>query len=100
MENTYSVERFKNDLNNGAFSWPGLYPKYFLCSDGECLSFDAAKENEQIISDAIEYGDDSGWLVVACDINWEDPAMFCAHTYNRIESAYAEDEAERIAKSI
>jgi hypothetical protein len=42
---------------------------------------------------AVRSSSGDGWQVVACAVNWEDPALFCDHTSERIESAYAEDEA-------
>ena len=32
-----------------------------------------------------------GWHIAGADINWEDPDLYCDHTGERIESAYAED---------
>jgi len=55
------------------------------------LSFKAAQENKAEIEDAIRAQDNSGWHVVAMDINWEDAALYCAHSNDRIESAYAGD---------
>jgi hypothetical protein len=31
------------------------------------------------------------WRIVASDINYEDPDLYCDHCHQRIESAYAED---------
>jgi hypothetical protein len=31
--------------------------------------------------------------ILACEINYEDPALFCEDTDERIPSAYAEEEA-------
>lgn len=73
------------------YAWPGGYPCYFICSDGDSLSWDAAVENAAEIRDAVIADDNSGWRVVALDINWEDPDLYCCHTGKRIESAYAED---------
>lgn len=79
----------------GAHVWPGGYPTYFVCSDGESLSFEAAKENAGLIRDALITGDTSSqWHVCALTVNWEDPELFCSHDGVRIESAYAEDQAE------
>jgi hypothetical protein len=90
---TYTISNFRRDMRIGKWAWPGGYPRYFICDDGEPLSFVAAKENRRLILEAIHDADRSGWHVVGCDINWEDPALFCSHTNERIESAYAEDEA-------
>lgn len=32
-------------------------------------------------------------VIVAADANWEDPELYCDECSERIESAYAEDEA-------
>jgi len=86
-------EQFATALAAGPWAWPGGYPLFFISSDGEAISFAAAKDNAALIEDAIATGDDTGWRMVAQDINWEDGALYCAHTGERIPSAYAEDEA-------
>lgn len=88
--NINTVEEFRAALAVGPHAWPGGYPVFFLCSDGGVLSFDAAKQEAERIESAITDHDSTGWRVVASDINWEDPALFCDHTGKRIESAYAE----------
>ena len=87
-------KEFNEALESGMYAWPGVYPRYFIVQDGEPLSFEALdKENADRVRDAINNpGSDKEWQVVAVEINWEDPDMYCAHTGNRIESAYAEDE--------
>lgn len=35
---------------------------------------------------------DAEWTIVASEINYEDPTLYCDHCNARIESAYAEDE--------
>lgn len=79
-------------IEQGKFAWPGGYPIYFICADGEALSFDAVVENAELVRDAIiQHDTHSGWCVVASDINWEDNELYCAHTNERIESAYGEE---------
>jgi hypothetical protein len=34
---------------------------------------------------------DAGWIAVRLEINYEDPDLYCAHTNERIPSAYGED---------
>lgn len=77
-------------LRNGKYAWPGGYPLYFLASDGETLSFEAVREELESVLCSIHHGLNDGWRVVACDVNWEDSEMVCAHTGERIESAYGE----------
>jgi hypothetical protein len=90
-----TVSEFDQALEQGPFAWPGGYPCFFLCTDGEALSFDAAKENAELIREALESNDrNSSWHVAGFDINWEDTDLYCAHTNEKIQSAYGEDEAE------
>jgi hypothetical protein len=88
-----SCADLKATLRAGRYTDLGCYPLYFLASDGESLSFEAVRDNLRIIMGAIQSRDDSGWRVVACDVNWEDSEMVCAHTGKPIESAYG-DAAE------
>jgi hypothetical protein len=88
-----TISDFRAAIRNGPYAWPGGYPLFFLCADGEVLSFEAARENRRLILEAIAYPEYRGtdWHVVACDVNWEDCDMVCAHTYKPIECAYAQD---------
>ena len=75
------------------FAWPGGYPTYFITADGGALSHKTVNEEREQIAEAIEDDDtDSGWRVVALDINWEDPDLHDDHSGERIPSAYAEDD--------
>ena len=91
----YTVSMFRRDVRNGRYTSYGCYPLFFLVSDGEALCFDCAYTERGNIIRAIHGGWADGWRVVACDANWEDPAMYCAHCGERIESAYAEDDVSR-----
>jgi hypothetical protein len=88
----FSVRDFLTSLHEGKYSFHGCYPKFWLASDGETLSYEACRRNVWQIARAIRDHDNSGWRVVECDVNWEDPEMYCAHTGARIESAYAETD--------
>lgn len=94
---TYSISDFRRDTRNGPYAWPGGYPIYFITSDGGALSFASAKQERRNILESIRDGENGwpadGWRVVGCDINWEDGALFCDHSGERIESAYSEDAA-------
>jgi hypothetical protein len=90
--NIRTVKDFKVALRTGPYAWPGGYPLYFLCSDGEALSFTAARQNAKLIMQAVKHQDRTGgWLVEAMDINYEDTDLYCVHTNERIESAYGEE---------
>lgn len=87
-----SVAEFKATLRAGRFAWPGGYPMYFMMSDGESMSFESARREFRQIVEAIQNKSSDGWRVVACDINYENGDLFCCHSGERIESAYAESE--------
>lgn len=87
-------EEFLQALRVGPYAWPGGYPLFFITSDAGCLCHDCGKKNRGSIVDAIEEGLNDGWRVVAQDVNWEDPELICDGCGDRIQSAYAEDEAE------
>lgn len=89
-----NTRELRDAFKQGKYSSVGCYPLFFLTSDGETLSWDAVRRNYRAIVSAINENLNDGWRVVAHDANWEDPEMYCADTNERIESAYAEDEAE------
>jgi len=78
-------------IANGPYVWPGGYPCFFLTSDGAALSFQSVLDNLEAIRESVAGQLRDGWCVVAFDINWEDPDLFCDHSGDRIESAYAEE---------
>lgn len=84
------ISDFRRAMRNGPRTWPGGYPLYFVTADGEALSFKAAREERRNILQAIASNDTrSGWRVVGVDVNWEDE-LVCAHSGERIQSAYAD----------
>lgn len=88
-----TVYDFLDALENGPYAWPGGYPIYFVMSDGEALSFNTANEKQDLIIAALEDGDKTGgWMVIGADINWEDDDLIDAHSGEKIECAYCEDE--------
>ncbi len=91
-----TLAEIKTALRAGPYAWPGGYPVYFVTSDGAALSFDAVKQEwRNVVQAHLCPGyRRSGWFIAAYDINWEDPELYCDHTNQRIESAYAEDEAQ------
>jgi len=89
---TYTVADFDRDLAE-PYAWPGCYPKFFITSDGEALSYAAARDNAELIRESIAEHSRDGWRVDGCDVNWEDSELYCSHTGELIESAYGESEA-------
>jgi hypothetical protein len=83
----------KAALRSGPYAWPGGYPVFFFTAYGEALSFEAVKGNwREVCAAMMHKGSAKDWEVVSSYINWEDPDLYCAHTGERIESAYAEPE--------
>jgi len=74
------------------WAWPGIYPVFHVVADGGVLCAKCANEHSR--RNDPECPDDDQWRVVASDVNWNDPELFCDHCNERIESAYAGDEAE------
>lgn len=91
-----TISDFRAAIRSGPYAWPGGYPCYFVMSDGEALSFAAAKaERRQILEALRDKGNGERgnlWLPTLFEINYEDGNLICAHTNQRIESAYAEPE--------
>jgi len=93
-----TLQDFRRAYRNGPWAWPGGYPLFFVTEDGEALSFEAVRANlRQVLSAIASRNNAGGWRVIALDVNYEDSALFCAHTGRRIESAYAEDDTEESA---
>lgn len=88
--NIRSVADFKATLRNGRFAWPGGYPVYLIYSDGAALCFDCAAKETRNIMPSIQSKARDDWRVVACDINYENPDLYCEHCGEQIESAYGE----------
>ena len=87
----YKYDQFIKDIEAGAYAFPGGYPRFFITSDGEALSFESAQKNKALIIEAINTDDKSGgWQVIGCDINWEDQHLYCANSNKKIESAYGD----------
>ena len=81
------------------YCWPGGYPLYLLCADGEVLCPDCARREWKLVAQAIRHpGTDTQWEIVAVDVNWEDPDknMFCDHCGELIECAYGEDLPDEV----
>ena len=86
--------QFLSILAEGPWAWPGGYPLFFVTSDGEALSFRSAECEQEAICEALTAGDSNNcWFVIGVEINYEDAELYCCHSGERIESAYAETNA-------
>jgi hypothetical protein len=87
MPEINSSKDLRTAVRNGPYAWPGGYPIFYLCDDGECLSYNSVKNNYRQILSSVRSKHNDGWRVVAYDINWESE-MYDADTGEQIESAY------------
>lgn len=88
------LKDLKAHLRNGEFAFPGGYPKFFIVDDGEAMSFAAVRSNLREIMRSTFTNARDGWQIEACEINWEDSDLYCAHTNKQISSAYGVDSNE------
>jgi len=87
--------RYKGETLAQKFAWPGGYPLYLVMTDGGCLCGDCILSERGLIHQAALEDLHDGWAPMGMDINYEDPALYCDHCNERIESAYAEDDAQK-----
>jgi hypothetical protein len=85
------TRELRDALRGGPYAWPGGYPMFYVTHDGDTLHPDCVKRHYRAASHAIRHGEYD--RIVEVDINWESPDMYCAICQERIESAYAEDDA-------
>lgn len=91
-----TVKDLCNAMRQGKYTSVGSYPTFYLTADGGVLSYESVCANLWQIARAVRDGKgayNDQWRIVACDVNWEDPALFCDDSGKRIESAYAESDA-------
>lgn len=84
-----TVADFKATLRHGRYTNSG-YPLYFITMDGAALSFETARNEFRQIAYSIANQLNDGWLIIGCDINYEDTDLRCEHSGKLIESAYGE----------
>lgn len=84
-----TVSELKATLRNGQYAWPGGYPLYLITHDGGILHFDCARDNFRSIVWSIRNQINDGWLVCACEVNYESE-LYCDHCSELIESAYTD----------
>lgn len=84
-----NIKEFINSVRTGKYTSVESYPKFWLTSENDVICFDCIKANCLDIGRAIRRG--LFGRIVACDINWEDPNLYCDECSVDIESAYAEN---------
>ena len=78
------------------YTWPGGYPVFYLVADNGVLCADCANTERSADTANLDphCPDDDQWRIVAAGVNYEDSQLYCDHCNERIESAYAEDDAK------
>ena len=85
-----TLRKVKEAIRNG-YAWPGGYPLYIVMADGEALSIAAAKAEFKLVAHATLFSCfRASWKAAGVEVNWEDTELYCAHTNEKIESAYGE----------
>jgi hypothetical protein len=88
-----ALKQLKEALRNGPYAWPGGYPLYFIAGDFEALSFKAVQDNlKEAMRQTYDPKHGREWRIVGVHVNWEDQHLYCAHTNERIPSAYGEED--------
>lgn len=67
-------------------AWPGGYPIFYVTKDNGVLCPDCCNKHREQCLDF--ENNDGGFSVVAGDVNYEDPNLFCWHCNKRVEAAY------------
>lgn len=83
-----TVKELLDVVRQGKYSSVGSYPLFYMTADGGVLSYDSVCQNIWQVARAIRNGDDRQWRVVAVDVNWEDPNLYCDDSGEAIEAAY------------
>lgn len=79
-------ETLQDFIRSNGYAWPGGYPCALLMADGEVICAKSARENYRLIRR--QSGKD--WTAVDVFIHWEGEPLYCAHSGEKIESAYGE----------
>ena len=86
-----TISDFRRAMRHGPYTFPGCYPTYFVTADGAALSFAAVRAERRNILQSLAWDDTlSGWRVIGMEVNLDDANLTCAHTGERIPSAYAD----------
>ena len=73
------------------YEWPGGYPLYVVMADGEALSIEAARAEFKLVAHSTLFSCyRNSWMAAGVEVNWDDTELYCAHTSEKIESAYGE----------
>lgn len=81
ISNAIDLNAFMLGSQLRSFTSVGGYPLFYVTKQNSCLCSRCATDNDQDFDP-----------IVAVDVNWENPDLYCDECSQRIESAYAEDD--------
>ena len=88
-----NTQMIKHFVQSNGIAWPGCYPMYAICADGEVLSAKAVRQNyKQVLQATKNPGTNRQWEIVGIDIHWEGEPLYCSDSGEPIESAYGVPE--------
>jgi hypothetical protein len=67
------------------WAWPGGYPIFYIDGNNSILCPDCARKSDADPDELPQF------KIIAADVNWEDPNLYCEDCSAPIESAYAGD---------
>lgn len=72
------------------YALPGGYPVFVVTLDGGTLCVKCAQEarDRGLTGDP----EDAQWFLIGAEVNYEDGELYCDDCYERIPSAYAEED--------
>ncbi len=89
------IEQVRDAARN-TYAWPGGYRQWLLMADGECICPKCARKEWRQVARATKADPstwpDEQWRVVDGFVNWDGPAIECAHCGVSHESEYGDTE--------
>lgn len=86
----YGKDYTMSDGRLRAYSELSGYPIFYRTQDGSVVCPACANAHANPPADA----DDDKWRIIAADINFDQPDMYCDHCEQRIERAYDDRHGE------
>jgi hypothetical protein len=80
---SYTLPVRDSDGQLPSFVWPGGYPLFYIDDHSDILCARCATKQADTEDDT---------PLATCEVNWEDPILYCDECSQRIESAYADDD--------
>ncbi len=79
------------EITKEPYAWPGGHRKWALMNDGLMLSFEACKQESELILNTDGY---DGWTISELFVHWQGEPLECDHTGEYHHSEYGPDDEE------